>query len=139
MPVLAHHPGVGFVMLRTARHGAIVLGANGSRRLSDDVVDGEDPLAAFGANAAEHLRRHDAFPHCPDILVNGVYDPDADEIAPFEDFMGSHGGLGGPQTHPFAVVPSTWARPDRPIVGVRAMHETLRGWMGQPPAPAAEG
>ena len=45
--------------------------------------------------------------------------------------MGSHGGLGGPQTKPFAVVPSEWSEPDGPIVGVEAMHEALRGWLGE--------
>ena len=105
LKTLAGHPGIGFVMVRSAEHGALVIGAAGRRRLADDEVWGDDPLAAFDATAAEHLRRHDQFPHCPDILVNGMYDPDADEVAPFEEFMGSHGGLGGPQTRPFAAVP----------------------------------
>jgi hypothetical protein len=43
--------------------------------------------------------------------------------------MGSHGGLGGPQTRPFAVVPADWSRPTHPIVGVRAMHDQLRNWL----------
>ncbi len=94
-----------------------MIGAAGRRRLADDAVEGEDPLAHFDATAAEHLRRHDRFPHCPDILVNSMYDPDADEVAPFEEFMGSHGGLGGPQTRPFAVVPAEWSEPARPDRG----------------------
>jgi len=126
---LASHPGIGFVMVRSAAHGPVVIGGNGRRRLDDDTVEGEDPLAAFDPTAAEHLRRHDGFPHCPDILVNGVYDPEQREIAPFEEFMGSHGGLGGPQTHPFIVVPSSWTDPQAPIVGVEAMHEELAGWL----------
>ncbi len=72
-----------------------MLGVNGSYRLSDDQLVGKSPLAHFGANAADHLRRHDSFAHCPDLLVSGAYDPEQDEIAPFEEFMGSHGGLGG--------------------------------------------
>jgi uncharacterized membrane protein YvlD (DUF360 family) len=138
---LAAHPGIGFVMVRSAEHGPLVIGGSGRRRLSDDAVEGEDPLAAFDPTAADHLRRHDRFPHCPDILVNGVYDPDTGEVAPFEEFMGSHGGLGGPQTHPFAVVPSGWREPAGPVVGVEAMHELLRDWLAasslQPPSPPA--
>ena len=42
-----------------------------------------------------------------------MYDAERDEVAPFEDFMGSHGGLGGPQTHPFAVIPADWGEPPR--------------------------
>jgi uncharacterized membrane protein YvlD (DUF360 family) len=125
---LRNHPGIGFVMVR-ADDGAIVLGADGSRHLSDDAVTGEDPLRDFGPNAADHLRRTDGFPHCPDILVNCLYDPEADEVAPFEEFMGSHGGLGGWQSRPFALVPSRWSEPKEPIVGVRAMHDTIRGWL----------
>jgi uncharacterized membrane protein YvlD (DUF360 family) len=125
---LATHPGVGFVMVRRD-DGAVVLGSAGRRRLSDDEVSGEDPLRHFGEHAADHLRRTDGFPHCPDILVNCMYDPDDNEVAPFEEFMGSHGCLGGWQARPFALVPAAWSEPERPIVGVRAMHETLREWL----------
>ena len=67
----------------------------------------------------------------PDILVNSMYDPVANEVAPFEEFMGSHGGLGGPQTRPFAVVPCEWTNPAGPIVGVEAMHGEPRDWIAQ--------
>jgi uncharacterized membrane protein YvlD (DUF360 family) len=128
---LAAHPGIGYVMVRSQEHGALVIGAAGQRRLSDDVVEGEDPLADFDPTAADHLRRHDSFPHCPDLLVNCMYDPDTEEVAPFEEFMGSHGGLGGPQTKPFAVVPAQWSEPESAIVGVEAMHEVLQGWLAR--------
>jgi hypothetical protein len=126
---LVGHPGIGFVMVSADGDGAVVLGANGSRRLRDDQVDGEDPLRDFGPNAADHLRRTDGFQHCPDILVNCMYDPEANEVAPFEEFMGSHGGLGGWQSHPFALVPSGWSEANQTIVGVRAMHDTIRRWL----------
>jgi uncharacterized membrane protein YvlD (DUF360 family) len=126
---LVSHPGIGFVMVRTEDQGAMVMGANGTRRLSDDEVTGEDPLRDFGPNAAGHLRRTDGFPHCPDVLVNCMYDPVANEVAPFEEFMGSHGGLGGWQGKPFALVPTGWSEPAAPIVGAGAMHDALRGWL----------
>jgi hypothetical protein len=129
IPTLTAHPGIGFVMVRTGDGEALVLGENGERRLRDDEVSGSDPLSGFGPNAADHLRRTDGFTHCSDLLVNCVYDPEANEVAPFEEFMGSHGGLGGWQTRPFALVPSSWSEPPAPIVGVRAMHDALRGWL----------
>jgi hypothetical protein len=129
IPALREHPGIGFLMLRSEADGAVVLGAEGSRRLRDDQVTGRDPLGVFGPNAADHLRRTDGFPHCPDILVNCMYDPETNEVAPFEEFMGSHGGLGGWQSRPFALIPSEWSEPELPIVGVRAMHDALRGWL----------
>ncbi len=131
LDALAGHQGIGFVMVRSSAGGAVVLGGDGRRFLSDDRVEGEDPLAVFDPTAADHLRRHDSFPHCPDILVNCMYDPETNEVAPFEDFMGSHGGIGGPQTHPFAVVPIEWPEPAEPIVGVEAMHHALQGWLGE--------
>jgi uncharacterized membrane protein YvlD (DUF360 family) len=131
LDTLVNHPGIGFVMVRADGGGAMVLNSSGSRRLDDDQVTGEDPLRDFGPNAADHLRRTDGFPHCPDILVNCIYDPEANEVAPFEEFMGSHGGLGGWQSHPFALVPSAWSDPTEPIVGVRAMHDTLRRWLAE--------
>ena len=108
-----------------------MIGAGGRRRLTDDGVEGEDPLAAFGPTAADHLRRHDSFPHCPDLLVNSAYDPHKDEVGPFEEFMGSHGGLGGPQMNPVAVVPASWSEPAAPIVGDEAMHRMLRAWLAE--------
>ena len=128
---LVEHPGIGFIMVRSEGDGPVVLGARGTRRLRDDSVKGEDPLHHFGSTSADHLRRTDGFPHCPDILVNCMFDPERNEVAPFEEFMGSHGGLGGWQSHPFALVPSSWSEPSAPIVGVRAMHETIRGWLAE--------
>jgi hypothetical protein len=129
IPALREHPGIGFIMVRSEGDGAVVLAAEGSRHLRDDRLTGEDPLREFGPNAADHLRRTDGFPHCPDILVNCVYDPEANEVAPFEEFMGSHGGLGGWQSRPFALVPAAWSEPEQPIIGVRAMHDALRQWL----------
>jgi uncharacterized membrane protein YvlD (DUF360 family) len=131
LDTLAAHPGVGYVMVRSQAHGTLVIGGAGQRRLADDAIEGEDPLAHFDVTAADHLRRHDRFPHCPDILVNSMYDPSSEEVAPFEEFMGSHGGLGGPQTRPFALIPVDWSEPVAPIVGVEAMHETLRDWLAE--------
>ena len=76
-----------------------------------DSVEGEDPLAPFGPNAARHVKRTDGFPHCPDIVVNSTYWADTDEVAAFEELVGSHGGMGGGQSFPFALVPADWRRP----------------------------
>ncbi len=134
---LAADQGIGWVMARSEHDGAVVLGVNGSYRLSDDQIVGKNPLAHFGANAADHLRRHDSFVHCPDLLVSGAYYPEQDEIAPFEEFMGSHGGLGGAQMHPFAIVPSDWSEPSGPIVGAATMHHQLKRWMAEGGLPVA--
>ena len=58
-------------------------------------MDGEDPLEPFGPNAARHVSRTDGFTHCPDIVVNSTYWADTDEVAAFEELVGSHGGMEG--------------------------------------------
>jgi uncharacterized membrane protein YvlD (DUF360 family) len=137
---LAEHPGIGFVLVRSETLGGLVIGGRGIRYLSDDRVEGEDPLAGFGPNAADHLRRTDSFTNAPDILVNSFYDPHADEGAAFEELIGFHGGMGGNQTHPFLLFPSGFPLPDEPIVGAATVHHLFKGWMaaikdGTAPAP----
>ena len=42
------HPGIGFVLVRSAEHGAIAIGADGVNYLDGHRVEGEDPLLPFG-------------------------------------------------------------------------------------------
>jgi putative membrane protein len=123
---LVDHPGVAFVRVHSEADGPVVLAAGGSHRLRDGRIEGADPLAPFGAGAAAHLLRHDGFAHTPDVLVNSAFDPESEEVAAFEELVGSHGGLGGPQSHPFLVTPSSWDDPDQPIAGAAALHEHLK-------------
>ncbi len=131
MPTLLNHPGIGFALVRSEREGALALGASGVHRLADGTVAGEDPLAPFGPNAAHHVRRTDSFEHCPDIVVNSTYWKETDEVAAFEELVGSHGGMGGEQSHPFALAPDGWAMPAEPIVGAEEMHRLMRRWLAE--------
>jgi hypothetical protein len=126
---LRMHPGVAFVLVRSRRDGAVALGPRGRRRLRDDDVEGEDPLAPFGPFAADHVRRTDGFSHCPDIVVNGHYWSELEEVAAFEELVGSHGGMGGGQVHPFVLRPDELPWPDAPVVGAAAVHSIIRGWL----------
>jgi hypothetical protein len=127
---LAQHEGVGFVMIRSREQGPVVIGARGRYYLADDRVEGENPLAGFGTNAAEHLRRTDSFPDAPDILVNSFYKAETNEVAAFEELIGSHGGLGGYQTHPFLLYPSEWELDDGHLVGAAAVYHQFKSWLG---------
>jgi uncharacterized membrane protein YvlD (DUF360 family) len=129
VPALVGHPGIGFVMARSEERGAVVLGSGGRRWLGDDRVEGADPLADFGSGAADHLRRTDGFTNCPDLLLNSSYWPETGEVAAFEELVGSHGGIGGPQSHPFVLRPAELSWPDQPVVGAEAVHRVLRGWL----------
>ncbi|GAA3388342.1 phage holin family protein [Cryptosporangium minutisporangium] len=128
LPGLTSHPGVGWVMVRSRRWGAVVLGPAGRRRLADDSVEGVDPLAGFGDRAADDLRRHDGLANVGDLLVNSSWDPVTQEVAAFEELIGCHGGLGGWQNRPVLIHPQAWTVPDE-LVGADAVHRVLCGWL----------
>jgi uncharacterized membrane protein YvlD (DUF360 family) len=126
---LRDHPGIGFVMVRSERHGTVALGRDGVHHLASGHVEGDDPLAPFGAEAARHLRRTDSFPHCPDLMLNSTYWDETGEVAAFEELVGSHGGMGGTQSHPFVLHPADLSWPDEPVVGAEQVHRILTGWL----------
>ncbi|HEY7596736.1 MAG TPA: phage holin family protein [Actinophytocola sp.] len=128
LPALADHPGVGFVLVRSAKSGPMVLGRDGARRLADDSVTGADPLEGYGELAADLIRRTDGFPHCPDLLINSRYTPASDDASPFEPHVGSHGGLGGGQSRGFLLYPAELPGPGK-IVGAEELHRVVRGWL----------
>jgi uncharacterized membrane protein YvlD (DUF360 family) len=126
---LRHHPGIGFVLVGSDAQGSLVLGPTGVRDLASGAVEGNDPLADYGPNALAHVRRTDAFAHVADIMVNARFDPARGDVPAFEEFVGSHGGLGGSQSYPFALIPRDWYVPDEPIVGTEAMHRLMCRWL----------
>jgi uncharacterized membrane protein YvlD (DUF360 family) len=131
LPALRDHPGIGFVLVRSERHGALAIGAGGVNYLDEGRVEGEDPLAPFGENAADHVRRTDGFDHCPDVVVNSTFWEETGEVAAFEELVGSHGGLGATQCFPFVLFPSDLPWPDEPVVGAERVHRVFRGWLAR--------
>jgi hypothetical protein len=131
LPALRDHPGVGFVLARSAQRGAVVVGRGGTRFLDEDRTEGEDPLAPFGPNAAAHVRRTDGFLHCADLMVNSTLWPEFGEVAAFEELVGSHGGMGGTQSFPFVLHPSELAWPEQEVLGAEQVHRVFRGWLAQ--------
>ena len=105
LPGLAATPGVGFIAVLSRRHGHLVIGADGYRRLDDDFVSGTDPLASYAAHAPWALLRAMRMPSAPDIYVNSSVDPATLEVAAFEGLVGSHGGLGGWQDRGLFIAP----------------------------------
>ena len=126
---LVNHEGIGFILVRSEHEGPMVIGARGTKYLDSGELDGDDPLALFGANAARHLKRLDSFPHVADIMVNSFYDPETREVAAFEELVGSHGGLGGDQMTPFVMFPAEWELESNEIVGASELHLQLRSWL----------
>ncbi|MGI5348012.1 phage holin family protein [Streptomyces sp. CA-250714] len=136
LPTLAEHPGIGFVLVRSAEHGPVVLGAGGCehRLETGEVVGSRDPLAPFGPGAVEAVLRTARFPHAADIMVNSALDPETGTVHAFEEQIGSHGGLGGEQSHAFLLSPLTLSPPVEPgeeLVGAGAVHRVLRRWLAE--------
>lgn len=127
---LRRHPGIGFLLVRSERCGPVVLGAEGAHQLERDRVEGIDPLAPFGRNAKQHVLRTSSFPNCPDILINSRYWPELDEVAAFEELVGSHGGMGGEQSFPFVLHPVGLEWPEGEVVGAEAIHWIFKSWLG---------
>jgi uncharacterized membrane protein YvlD (DUF360 family) len=126
---VAAHPGVGLLLVRSKEFGAVVFGPKGTRFLDQDKVEGEDPTELFGPHTIMSLKREDAMTHAPDLLLLSQYDPELGEVAAFEELIGSHGGLGGPQTEPFILHPSEWTLDEEVPLGAPAIYRNIRRWL----------
>jgi uncharacterized membrane protein YvlD (DUF360 family) len=127
---LAEHPGIGFVLVFSdGSGGPVVLGGHGRRDLTNDRVQGNDPLAGFAPHTASFLRRLSTYTDVGDIVVNSVYEPEVEHVAAFEELVGCHGGAGGLQTSPFLLYPAEWGETPA-IVGAEQLHRFLRQHVG---------
>jgi len=131
IPTLVTHPGIGFVAVVTEANGPVALGRAGFHVLASGRVEGEDPLAGYGPNAALHLRRALAFTDRPDLYVHAIIDSERGEIPAFEELVGSHGGLGGTQEHPFFLVPTALDPGPETVVGAEALHRLFKTWIAE--------
>ena len=132
---LAHHDGIGFVMVNSRIYGSIVLSGDNVFYLEKEEYYGDHFLDKYGDNIVKKLKRTDKFEHVPDILVNSDYDVDANEVYAFEELIGSHGGAGGDQQYPFILYPSKWNL-DEEIFGAENVYkffkrEMEKSWNGK--------
>ena len=124
---LARHQGIGAMLIKSETHGSIVIGRDGINYLEEDRVEGVDPIAQYGGRSREAILRLDGMDFVPDLSVISLYDAEFDEVAAFEELIGSHGGLGGPQTQPLIMHPAEWAL-DEVLVGAPAVYRQIRRW-----------
>ncbi|MFD6415235.1 phage holin family protein [Streptomyces sp. NPDC060194] len=138
LSTLANHPGIGFLLVRSEEHGGVVLGANGAEIPLAELEENPGPLADFGPGAVEAVRRTHTFPHTADIMVNSAYEPATGEVLAFEEQIGSHGGLGGEQSHAFLLSPLELSPPvadGGELVGAEQVHRVLRRWLREEHGP----
>ncbi|MGW4227131.1 phage holin family protein [Streptomyces bauhiniae] len=134
LPTLANHPGIGFLLVRSAEHDGVILGPCGTEIPLAELDERPGPLARFGPGAIDAVRRTHAFPHTADIMVNSWHDPDTGQIHAFEEQIGSHGGLGGAQSRPFLLSPLTLSVAEEDgeaLTGAERVHGVLRRWLGE--------
>lgn len=137
---LAEHRGIGFVLVESEEHGPVVLGGGGAehRLETGEIVGPGDPLEGLGPGAAGAVLRTARFPHAADIMVNSSVDPVTGAVHAFEEQVGSHGGLGGEQSHAFLLSPLELSPPVEPgaeLVGAQAVHRVLRRWLAESAEP----
>lgn len=122
---LLGHPGIGFLLVRSASRGLLVLGSQGLRELDGGIVEGIDPLTVLRRPeaATKQLLRLGRFPNTGDIVANSMVA--GDQVASFEDQTGSHGGMGGPQNYPFVVLPRVGALAMSAIDSPEQLHTIL--------------
>ncbi|AZG47730.1 phage holin family protein [Gordonia insulae] len=125
---LRTHPGIGFLLVARPSGGSVILGDGGSVDVATGEVSGINPLGGFGDDALDKIRRTDTFDNVADIMVGGAYWAETDEVAAFEEQVGSHGGMGGPQSTPFLLHPVDLPAPPDPLDGAEAVHRVLAGW-----------
>ena len=125
---LINHPGIGFLVVNSTSWGDIVMGRDGLYFLSNDTFEGINPLANYSPNVPGFLRRECSFSNCPDIIVNTHYDPQTSELTGFENQIGHHGGVGGPQSFPFLMYPTKFDNNALPIVGSEPLFDMLMSW-----------
>ncbi|MFO7681391.1 MAG: phage holin family protein, partial [Chloroflexota bacterium] len=128
---LVAHEGIGWVMVKSAKEGPVVVGKNGRYYLASGKIEGDNPLAGFGSNAVNHLLRYDGFPDAPDLYINSFYDAEKNEVAAFEELIGCHGGMGGYQTQPFLLYPSDLQLAEPELIGAPAVYRQLKEWLRQ--------
>ncbi len=124
---LATHPGIGLVVVDDEA-GPMAFGANGWHRLSDGAVGGQDPLIPYGPLARDDLLRHQTMQHLGDLVLISMVDPETEEVAAFEELVGSHGGMGGWQTDAVLLHPASWPR-ETELNGPDAIHRHLVRWL----------
>jgi len=136
-------PGIGTIAGRAGER-TIVLGRRGGMLVigsGREIMERPHPLMPFGdmAYGAAQVHRLVHFPHAGDLIVLGEVEPDGRVVA-FEEQVATHGGLGGPQGHPFIAWPPERSVAPETLNDAQDLYPYfVRHYLGQPldpPSPA---
>jgi Type I phosphodiesterase / nucleotide pyrophosphatase len=105
---LLEHPAIGLIVGREGEQ-IIMMGKSGTRMLTQDAdtLRGDDPLRGLDdPNAVKvEMAQVAAYPHSGDLILFGTWDGNG-QVVTFEEQLGTHGGIGGPQEWPFILHPA---------------------------------
>lgn len=104
---LLAHPGIGLVVGREGDE-TVIMGPGGTLTVRGDAfrLHGRHPLAGLSMpnTQAQRIAKVAAFPHSGDLMLHGAWRNGT--VVTFEDQVGTHGGVGGPQEKPFILYPA---------------------------------
>lgn len=126
---LSRHPGIGFVAAGRQFGDAVAICEDGIRNLITGEMGGaNDPLGEYGSpdRWAGELAQLLSYPDSGDLVINGAWLPDEDRIVVLEEQTSSHGGLGGEQTEPFVLLPTSWSTSVMDFESPEALHRLIR-------------
>jgi len=105
---LLEHPAIGLIVGREDEQ-IIAMGQSGTRVLTEDAdtLRGDDPLCGLDDPdaVAVELAQLAVYPHSGDLILLGAWDNNG-KVVTFEEQLGTHGGIGGPQEWPFILHPA---------------------------------
>ncbi len=125
---LSTHKGIGFVAASRRYGDAVVIGGGGIRNLITGQIGGSgDPLLPYGQpdRWSGELAQLLGYPEVGDLVVNGAWLAERGRIVVMEEQVSSHGGLGGPQTEPFILLPADWKVGRMDLESPEALHQFL--------------
>ena len=126
---LKNHKGISFLLIKNDSDEPIVFSKDGELNLKSGKLEGNDPLRKYNSNTLkQHLIRNSSFKNAPDILVMSLYDPKTQEVAAFEELIGSHGGVGGEQNNAFVLFPKTLGKLKGDLIGAEALYKLFKSW-----------
>ena len=109
-----------------------MIGRAGTHELDSGRVEGEDPLAPFGPNAARHVARTDGFPHCADIMVNSTYwDGQRTRWPRSRSSWARTAGWAARSRSRSCSIRLDLEPPEAELIGAEAVHRELRRWLVQ--------
>jgi uncharacterized membrane protein YvlD (DUF360 family) len=127
--------GIGMVIMKSADDYECIT-RQGTVWLKSGVVSGNDPLAAYANYSHKDLLRLAQMKVAPDICVISSYNPHTKEVHAFEELVGSHGGLGGPQTDAVLLRPTHLEIPmelteSGSIKDATMLHKVFKHWLAE--------